>query len=114
MNGRDGTTTFLTLDSRIDGQDRYNHPTVGQFLTKEQTRFIYKKIETGDIINTYMIEEEIEQERQLDKMDDTSRETNPYNELIVNNAGKIEPIMTQMEQWSILSNVLNYVQHTCM
>ena len=45
-------------------------------------------------------------------MDDTSRETNPYKELIVNNAEKIEPLMTQMEQWSILSNVLNYVQHS--
>ena len=32
--------------------------------------------------------------------------------LIVNNAEKIEPLMTQMEQWSILSNVLNYVQHS--
>ena len=38
-------------------------------------------------------------------------ETNPYRELIVNNAEKIEPLMTQMEQWSILSNVLNYIQH---
>ena len=37
---------------------------------------------------------------------------NPYKELIVNNAEKIEPLMTQMEQWSILSNVLNYVQHS--
>ena len=45
-------------------------------------------------------------------MDDTSGETNPYRELIVNNAEKIEPLMTQMEQWSILSNVLNYVQHS--
>ena len=45
-------------------------------------------------------------------MDDTSRETNPYKELVVNNAEKIEPLMTQMEQWSILSNVLNYVQHS--
>ena len=53
----------------------------------------------------------IEQEKQLSKIDDTSRETNPYQELIVNNAEKIEPLMTQMEQWSILSNVLNYVQH---
>ena len=57
-----------------------------------------------------MIEQEIEQERQLDKMDDT-RDTNPYKELI-NNAEKIEPLMTQMEQWSILSNVLNYVHHS--
>ena len=40
-----------------------------------------------------------------------SGDTNPYKELIVNNAEKLEPLMTQMEQWSILSNVLNYIQH---
>ena len=39
-------------------------------------------------------------------------EINPYKEFIVNNAERIEPLMTQMQQWSILSNVLNYVQHT--
>ena len=38
-------------------------------------------------------------------------ETNPYKELIVNNAEKVEPLMTQMEQWSILSNILNYIQY---
>ena len=81
-------------------------------LTREHIRYIYKKTETGEIINTDTIEQEIEQERQLDKMDDTSRETNPYKELIVNNAEKIEPLMTQLEQWSILSNVLNCVQHS--
>ena len=73
-------------------------------------RYIYRKVETGEIINTDTIEQE--QEKQLNKIDDTSRETNPYKELIVNNAEKIEPLMTQMEQWSILSNVLNYVQHS--
>ena len=112
MNGRDGTTAFLPLDSRIGGQGRDNHPTVGQFLTREQTRYIYRKVEIGEIINTDMIEQEIEQEKQLNRIDDTNRETNPYKELIVNNAEKIEPLMTQMEQWSILSNVLNYVQHS--
>ena len=39
-------------------------------------------------------------------------EINPYRELIVNNAERIEPPITQMEQWSILSNILNYVQHS--
>ena len=112
MNGRDDTTAFLPLDSRIGGQGGCNHPTVGQFLTRIQTRYMYKKIETGEIINTDMIEQEIEHERQVDKMDDASGETNPYKELIVNNAEKIEPLMTQMEHWSILSNVLNYVQHS--
>ena len=29
----------------------------------------------------------------------------------MNNVEKIEPLMTQMEQWSILSTVLNYIQH---
>ena len=31
--------------------------------------------------------------------------------LIVNNAEMIEPSLTQMEQWSILSNRLNYIQY---
>ena len=83
MNGRDGTTTFLPLDSRIGGQERYNHPTVGQFLTGEQARYMYRKVEMGEMINTDRIEQEIEQEKQLDKMDDTNGETNPYKELIV-------------------------------
>ena len=54
----------------------------------------------------------MEQEEQLSKIDDTNGETNPYQELVVNNAEKIEPLMTQMEQLSILSNILSYVQHS--
>ena len=64
------------------------------------------------MINTDTIQQGMEQEKQLGRIDDTSRETNPYKELILNNAEKIEPLMTQMEQWSFLSNVLNYVQHS--
>ena len=56
MNVRDGTTAFFPLDSRIGGQEGYNHPTIGQFSTREQTRYIYKKVETGEIINTDTIE----------------------------------------------------------
>ena len=55
MNSRDGTTAFLPLDSRIGGQSRENYPTVGQFLTREQMSYIYKKVETGEMINTNMI-----------------------------------------------------------
>ena len=40
-----------------------------------------------------------------------SRDTNSYRDLIVNKAEKVEPLMTQMEQWSILGNLLNYIQH---
>ena len=34
-------------------------------------------------------------------MDDDSGEVNPYRELVVNNAEKVERQKTQMEQWSI-------------
>ena len=41
MNGRNGTTGFLPLNSKIGGQVNNNRPSVGQFLTREQTRCIY-------------------------------------------------------------------------
>ena len=44
-------------------------------------------------------------------MDDDSGEVNLYRKPVVNNAEKVEIQKTQMEQWSILSNLLNYVQH---
>ena len=111
MNGRDDTTTFLPLDSRIGGQNEMCS-TVGQYLTKDQTRYIYKKVDMGEVINTDIIQQEVEQEQQLSKIDDMNGEINPYREFIVNNAERTEPLMTRMEQWSILSNVLNYVQHS--
>ena len=70
---------------------------------------MYKNIESGSTINADALCQKIEQERELNRIDDTGREINPYKELIVNNAEKIEPLLTQMEQWSILSNTLNYI-----
>ena len=112
INGRNEAATFLALDSRIGGHDMCSHPTVGQYLTKDQARHIYKKVETGEILNVDMVKHEIEQEKLLSQIDDDSGEVNPYRELMVNNAEKIEMQKTQMEQWSILSNLLNYVQHS--
>ena len=111
MNGRDGTTAFLPLDSKIGGQINYERLSVGQFLTREQASYVYKKVESGETINIDAIQQEMEQEEQLNKIYVMSGETNPYRKLIVNNAEKIEPLMTQIEQWSIFSNVLNYIQH---
>ena len=112
MNGRDDTTTFLPLDFRIGGQNRDSCPMVRQYLTRDQTRYIYKKVETGEMINMDMIQQEIEQEKQLNRIDDDNEEINPYTELIVINVERTEPLMMQMEQWSSLSNILNCVQHS--
>ena len=80
-------------------------------MTREQANFVYKKTESGDIINTETLQQDLEHERQLNKIDDTSGDTDLYKELIVNNAENIEPLLAQMEQWSILSNMLNYIEH---
>ena len=70
-----------------------------------------KKVESGNIININMLKQEIEQDRELGKLDHTSGDINPYIELIVNNAEKIETVLSQMEQWSIPSNIVNYIQY---
>ena len=49
-----------------------------------------------------MIKEELDADIELERMDDNSGDENPYKELIVNNAGKIDSVLTQIEQWSIL------------
>ena len=72
MNGRDDTTTFLPLDFRIGGQNRDSFPMVGQYLTRDKTRYIYKKVETGELINTDTVQQQIEQEKQLNKIDDNN------------------------------------------
>ena len=102
MNGRDDATTFLPLDFRIGSQSRDSYPTVGQYLTRDQAKHVYNKVERGKTINVDTIQQEIEQDKQLNRMDDKNGEINPYRELIVNNMVKTEPPMTQMEQWSIL------------
>ena len=112
MNGRDAAAAFLPLDFKTGGPNEDSRSTVSQYLTRDQTRHVYKKVETGESINADMIQQEIDQEKQLNKLDNDSDEENPYRELIVNNAEKIEVQKTQMEQWSILSNMLNYVQHS--
>ena len=78
MNGRDGTMTFLPLDFKIGGQVSCDRPKVGQFLIREQANYVYKKVETGEMINTDTMQQEMEQEEQLNKIDDTNWETNPY------------------------------------
>ena len=77
MNGRDDATTFLPLDFRIGGQSRDSCHTVGQYLTRDQARYVYKKVETGEMITADTIQQEIEQEKQLNRMDDRKWRNKP-------------------------------------
>ena len=74
---------------------------------EDQARHIYKKVESENIVNIDTIKQEIE----ADNIDDEEGEINPYHKIITNNVEKDNNIRSQMEQWSILSNVVNYVQY---
>ena len=46
-------------------------------------------------------------EQDLDRLDDTSGEINPYHDIIINNTERHNTSLSQMKEWSILSNVVN-------
>ena len=77
-------------------------------LTENQANYVYKKVEQGHIINTKTMKCEIEQEKltELDREDD-----NPYGKVILNKVYKEEDKTTQIENWSILSDNVRYIQH---
>ena len=107
----------MSLDQNLGGNNKgreiNNGDNVGkEYLTMKHAAYIYRKVELGSLINRNTIKGEIDQAVELDKMGDTSSDKNPYRELIVNNAGKIENTLSLMEQWSILSNEINYAQYS--
>ena len=62
----------MSLSSKIGGCVNNNRPSIGQVLRREQASYVYKKTESGEIINTETIQQKIEQERQLNEIDDTN------------------------------------------
>ena len=76
---------------------------------ESQAKYVYKKVEKGNLINVETVMQEMEQE--IDRIDDTNGEINLCHENIVNKAEKDDTLLSQMEHWSILSNVDNYIQY---
>ena len=113
VEGKNSPTTFLPLNTKIGGQARYIKDKEAICLTKDQARHIYKKLESENIVNVDKIEHEIEADK-LDNDNDNLEEEgeiNPYNQIITNKVEKNNMILSQIEQWSILSNIVNYVQY---
>ena len=58
VKGKNGTTSFLPLDSKKGGDITYVKD-IG-CLTESQTKYIYKKVEQGSDLNTETMKQEIE------------------------------------------------------
>ena len=50
-------------------------------------------------------------EQEIDEIDDTNGEINLYHDIIINKAEKDNTLLSHMEQWSILSAVVNSIQY---
>ena len=92
----------FTFSSKLGGEINERNISKGEntdkgYLTAKQTSYIYRKVESGNVINKNMMRQDIDQDAELDKMDDTSGDENPYRELIVNNADKIETTLSQRD-----------------
>ena len=73
-------------------------------LSEKQANYVYKKVEEGKVINVKTMKHELEQD--LDREDH-----NLYKRVILNKVYKDEDKTPQMENWSIFSDDVRYVQH---
>ena len=89
----------MPLNTKIGGQARYIKDKEAICLMDNQARHIYKKVESGSIINIDTIRQELEQD--VDKIDNASGKINPYCNIIVNKAERDNTIISQMEKWLI-------------
>ena len=73
-------------------------------LTENQFRYVYKKVEQGNIINTETKKHEIEQEKitEIDREDE-----NPYKTVILNKVYKEEDKTIPLENWSNIVTMLD-------
>ena len=99
----------MPFNTKIGGQAGYIKDKEAICLMKDQDRHVFKKTKLRSVINIDTIKQELYQD--LDKTDDTNGKVNPHHEIIVNKAERDDTIISPKEQWSILSNVVNYVQY---
>ena len=86
----------MPLNTKIDGQSRYIRDKEDQCLMNHQARHVFKKVESGSVINIDIIKQEMDQD--IDRIYNTNGEINPYHEIIVNEAERDDTILLQMEQ----------------
>ena len=99
----------MPLITKIGGLVKYIKHKENICLTKDQARHIYKKIELEGVANVDTIKQEIEEDKlSKDNIDDD--QVNPYHN-IINNLDSKNVITSHMEHWSIVSNVVNYVEY---
>ena len=85
----------MPLNTKIGGQARYIKDKEAICLINDQARHVYKKIESGSVIDADTIKQEIDQD--IDKIDDTNGKINSYHKITVNKVERDDTIISEME-----------------
>ena len=79
---KNGSATFLPFSQKIGGNNRKasnNNNTEGaQCLTPKHTKYVYRRVELGSLINKEIMQNEIDLDMELDRVVNESRDENPY------------------------------------
>ena len=104
MKGRNGSTSFLPSKRKGGFQKEISE----QCLTKEQTKQIYDKIETGEMIKLRKLDRQ--DVPSLSKQATFTSDANPYERALLSDRNMKKGNNSQIEQWSILSDNIIYVK----
>ena len=105
MKGRNGSTSFLPLKKK-GGLD--SKVILEVCLSKEQTKYIYDKVESGDelkVRKTTIQCNSLPSNQVREKKD-----INSYEKVLLSDINTTNKNRSQMEQWSILSDNIVYVK----
>ena len=91
----------MPLNGNISGQSKSIRDKETKYVTEDQAKHIYKKVELGSLINIDTIKQKMEQD--LSRLGDTNGNINPYWELIVNNTEKVDTIYNIITNQTVVS-----------
>ena len=91
----------MPLKEKADGSVYYIQNKEAMCLTEEQTDYVYKAVEEGNMINTKTMTCETAQ----------THYDNLYKKVVLNKVFKEEDISPEMRNWSIFSDTVRYIQH---
>ena len=107
MKGRNGSTSFLPLNKK---GGLIKNVSLEKYLTEDQTKYVYDKVELGDEIKVRKVSQEIQNKTLLHKRLKEKEEINLYEKVLVSDINTLDKNKSQMEQWSILSDNIVYVR----
>ena len=107
MKGMNGSTSFLPLNKK---GGLIKNVSSEKYLTEDQTKYVYDKVESGDEIKVRKVSQEFHNKPLLHKQLTEKGENNLYEKVLLNDVNTIDKNKSQMEQWSILSDNIVYVR----